>query len=120
MLERKPDSKFPSLIERFVTYAKIHTTAIEGSETYPSSERQFDLARLLVRELQDLGLVDASVDDKCYVTATLPAGRSDRTIRCPSGFIAAISTSSSGTPPEQWSVSQPVLVGPGFSNSAAM
>ena len=73
MLERKPDSRFPTLTERFVKYAKIHTTSVEGSETYPSHERQFDLARVLVEELKDLGLKDAAVDDNCYVTATLPA-----------------------------------------------
>jgi tripeptide aminopeptidase len=73
MLERKADSTFPSLVDRFVTYAKIHTTSSEDSETYPSTERQFDLARLLVDELKALGLDDANVDDHCYVTATLPA-----------------------------------------------
>ncbi len=73
MLERKPNSKYPNLIERFVKYAKIHTTAVEGSDTYPSHQRQFDLARVLVQELQDLGIADAAVDDNCYVTATIPA-----------------------------------------------
>ncbi|PID78727.1 peptidase T [bacterium DOLZORAL124_64_63] len=73
MLQRRPDSSFPSLVERFVAYAKVHTTSVEDSETYPSSERQFDLARILVDELKALGLNDAAVDDNCYVTATLPA-----------------------------------------------
>jgi tripeptide aminopeptidase len=73
MLDRKSDSKFPTLVERFVKYAKIHTSSAEGSETYPSTERQFDLARILVQELKELGLKDAAVDEHCYVTATLPA-----------------------------------------------
>ena len=73
MLDRKPDSPFPGLVDRFVTYAKIHTQSDESSETYPSTKRQFDLAKLLVDELQAVGLADASVDDNCYVTATLPA-----------------------------------------------
>lgn len=73
MLERQAQSTFPSLVDRFVTYAKIHTTSSEESETYPSTERQFDLARLLVEELQVLGLTDAAVDDNCYVTASLAA-----------------------------------------------
>jgi len=73
MLKRKADSPFPSLVDRFVTYAKVHTQSCEESETYPSTERQFDLARILVDELKALGLSDASVDDNCYVTATLPA-----------------------------------------------
>ncbi len=73
MLERKPDSRFPSLVDRFVTYAKVHTTSSEDSETYPSTERQWDLARILVDELKAVGLEDAAVDEHCYVTATLPA-----------------------------------------------
>jgi tripeptide aminopeptidase len=73
MLERKPGSAFPSLVDRFVAYAKVHTTSNEESETYPSTERQFDLARQLVAELQEIGLTDAAVDEHCYVTASLPA-----------------------------------------------
>ncbi len=73
MLERKSSSPFPSLVDRFVSYAKVHTTSSEESETYPSTERQWDLARILVDELKAVGLDDAAVDEHCYVTATLPA-----------------------------------------------
>jgi len=73
MLDRKAASPFPTLIERFVTYAKIHTTSNDESDTYPSTDRQFDLARLLVDELKAVGLSDATVDDNCYVTASIPA-----------------------------------------------
>ncbi|HUT78158.1 MAG TPA: hypothetical protein VM285_10750, partial [Polyangia bacterium] len=44
------------LVERFVEYAKIDTTSDGGSENCPSTERQFDLARLLVEQLRGLGL----------------------------------------------------------------
>jgi len=73
MLERKPNSQLPTLLDRFVKYVKIHTTAVEGSESYPSHKRQFDLANVLVKELKDLGLANAAVDENCYVTATIPA-----------------------------------------------
>ena len=73
MLARSADSRFPSLTDRFVAYARINTQAAEGSETYPSSACQLDLARVLVGELQALGLVDAAMDEHGYVTATLPA-----------------------------------------------
>jgi len=73
MLARSADSRFPSLTDRFVTYAKINTQAAEGSETYPSSACQLDLARVLVDELKALGLTDAAMDEHGYVTATLPA-----------------------------------------------
>jgi tripeptide aminopeptidase len=61
-----------SLVKRFTEYVKIHTTSDEHSESFPSTERQFDLARRLVKELRELGLIDAQVDKHCYVTATLP------------------------------------------------
>jgi len=73
MLTRKADTSFPTLTERFVKYARINTQAQEGSETYPSSACQLDLAKELVQELQDLGLTDAAMDKHGYVTATLPA-----------------------------------------------
>ena len=75
MLERKSGSSFPSLVDRFVTYAKVYTTSSEESDTYPSTARQFDLARILVDELKAVGLADAAVDEHCYVTATLPASK---------------------------------------------
>ena len=73
MLQRKADTKFPDLIDRFVTYAKINTQSQESSETYPSSACQLDLARILVDELKALGLDDANLDKHGYVTASLPA-----------------------------------------------
>jgi len=60
-----------SLVERFLEYVRIHTTSDEHSDTCPSTERQFVLARLLVEQLEALGLSDATVDENCYVTATL-------------------------------------------------
>ena len=59
--------------ERFITYARIHTASSEDFVKNPSTERQFDLARLLVKELQELGVKDARVSDKCYVYGSLPA-----------------------------------------------
>lgn len=73
MLKRAADSRFPSLVDRFVAYAKVHTQSSEESDTYPSTEIQFDLAKILVEELKALGLADTAVDEHCYVTATLPA-----------------------------------------------
>jgi len=91
MLERKPESKYPSLVDRFVGYAKIHTTSNEESETYPSTERQFDLARQLVDELKAVGLADAAVDEHCYVTASLPATPGNEKVP-PIAFISHMDT----------------------------
>ncbi len=62
-----------SVVERFLRYAKIDTQSDENSETTPSTEKQWNLAKLLVRELEALGLKDISLDDKGYVMATLEA-----------------------------------------------
>ncbi len=77
--------------ERLLKYVVIRTPSDENSETIPSSECQFDLARLLVQELKDLGVSDAKVDEQCYVYAHLPAtpGYEDKT---KIGFIAHMDT----------------------------
>ncbi len=58
------------VLERFLLYAKIDTQSKEDSDTFPSTEKQFELGNLLVKELKDLGLDDAEIDDNCYVMAT--------------------------------------------------
>jgi tripeptide aminopeptidase len=59
--------------ERFLRYVRIDTQSDADSDTYPSTAKQLDLLRLLLAELQELGLDDAAIDDNGYVTATLPA-----------------------------------------------
>jgi len=73
------------LVERFLRYVRIHTTSKEGvTDRYPSTERQFDLARVLTAELQSMGFADAAVDANCVVMATLapnlPAGVDPATV----------------------------------------
>ena len=50
--------------ERLLKYVKLHTTSDESRESTPSTERQFALARLLVQELQELGVTDVTLDEK--------------------------------------------------------
>ena len=59
--------------ERFLRYVRIDTQSDEDSETYPSTEKQLVLLRLLRDELEAAGLEDAAIDKHGYVTATLPA-----------------------------------------------
>ncbi len=61
------------LLDRFVRYARIDTQSSDSSTTYPSTEKQKDLLRVLVDDLKALGLEDAAMDDWGYVTATLPS-----------------------------------------------
>ena len=59
-------------LERFLRYARINTQSKEDSETFPSTMIQFDLANLLVDELNELGL-EATIDEHCYVNSQIPA-----------------------------------------------
>ncbi len=60
------------IIERLTRYVKIDTQSDAFSESTPSTDKQWDLLRLLEAEIQALGL-DVSIDDKGYLMATLPA-----------------------------------------------
>lgn len=80
-----------NLTERLTKYVKVYTTSDENSETFPSTKRQFDLAHILVDELKELGLKDASVDEYGYVTAHLD-GNTDK--KMPTlGLLAHMDTS---------------------------
>ena len=59
--------------ERFLRYVRIDTQSDGDSETYPSTAKQLDLLRLLVTELEELGLEDAAIDEHGYVTASISA-----------------------------------------------
>ncbi len=62
-----------AVLDKFLRYVKINTQSNEISQSFPSTKNQFDLAKLLVAELQKLNLSDVSCDENCYVTATLPS-----------------------------------------------
>lgn len=71
------------LLDRFLRYVKVHTTADDSTDRYPSSPGQLELGRMLVAELREMGLADAAQDEHGIVTATVPA-----TIDRPSPVIA--------------------------------
>lgn len=62
-----------SVAERLMRYVQIDTQSDPFSSTFPSTEKQKDLSRLLVQELQNLGLNDASLDENGYVYAMIPS-----------------------------------------------
>ncbi len=88
-------------LERFVRYAKIDTQSKDDVESYPSTQKQLDLLNLLLKELKELGLKDATIDRYGYVTATVPSNvpRSHRAFgKVPTvGFIAHVDTSPSAS-----------------------
>ena len=59
--------------QRLLQYVQVHTTSDPTTGTHPSTQRQFDLARMLADELRALGVADADVDEHCYVYGHLPA-----------------------------------------------
>lgn len=78
-------------VERFLRYVKVHTTSDEGNEETPSTRRQFDLARILEKEMNELGLEDVRLDEHCYVYGILPA--KDGTRGTPFAMLAHLDTS---------------------------
>lgn len=77
--------------ERLLKYVVVRTPSDENSDTVPSSECQFDLARLLESEMKELGLSDVYLDEQCYLYGKLPAtpGYEDKPAI---GFIAHMDT----------------------------
>lgn len=59
--------------EKFLTYVQIDTQSDPKSNTIPSTEKQKDLSRLLVQQLQQMGITDAHLDEYGYVYATIPS-----------------------------------------------
>ena len=59
--------------QRLMEYAAIDTGSSETSGLHPSTDKQWDLARVLEKELSELGLNNVRLTDKCYIYAELPA-----------------------------------------------
>ena len=62
-----------TVLDRFLRYVRIDTQSDPQSTSFPSTEKQKDLSRLLVEELRAMGVEDAELDEWGYVYATLPA-----------------------------------------------
>ena len=88
-----------TVLDRFLRYVAIDTQSSEESDTYPSTEKQLILLRLLADELTRLGLSDVTLDQWGYVMATLPGNipkDSPEYGKTPViGFIAHVDTSPS-------------------------
>ncbi len=79
------------IINRFISYVTIDTESDPDNPTFPSTENQWNLARLLETELKDIGMHDVSLDENCYIMATLP---SNLEYDVPTiGFVSHIDTS---------------------------
>jgi tripeptide aminopeptidase len=91
----RDSQKMDTLLDRFCRYVRIDTQADEKATSYPSSGGQLELGKLLVKELREIGLGDANVDDYGIVLATIPAtNRGDNSPRSPAiAWIAHLDTS---------------------------
>ena len=80
--------------ERFLRYIKVETTSSETSGTHPSSESQFELAKILVTDLLTLGIPKEDIyfdEEHCYIYAKI---KSNTDLDVPKiGFIAHMDTS---------------------------
>jgi tripeptide aminopeptidase len=86
------DSKYKfTCVDRFLKYVKYDTQSDEEATSFPSSEKQKVLSKVLAEELNVLGLKDAHMDDWGYVMATLPSNTSKKVD--PIAFIAHVDTS---------------------------
>ena len=77
--------------ERLITYAKVHTASADDAETTPTTQRQFDLAYLLEKEMNAMGISGISVDEHAYVYGKIPATPGYEKKPCV-GFIAHLDT----------------------------
>lgn len=78
------------VLDKLLRYVKIDTQSQDGTGEFPSTAKQFDLARLLVQELKSMGVEKVEIDDKCYVYAEIP---SNVDYEVPAvGFVAHVDT----------------------------
>jgi tripeptide aminopeptidase len=77
------------VLDRFLSYVKIHTTSERYKDVTPSTPGQWDLARLLAGELTEMGVEDVNLNEQCYLIARIPGNAGGTAI----GFMAHIDTS---------------------------
>lgn len=80
-----------SAVERLIRYCKVDTQSNPENESVtPSSEKEFDLARILEKELKELDVQDVTLDEHCYVYGWLPSNIDKKVPTV--GFIAHMDT----------------------------
>jgi len=83
-----------TVVNRFLRYVQIDTASDPNANTFPSTQKQLNLQRILYQELLDLGLQEVTLDEFGYVTATLPSN-SPKPDLPTIAFLAHVDTSSS-------------------------
>ncbi len=91
LVAQKPPTE--TALSRFLRYAKIDTQSAEDMPAPPSTKKQFDLARLLEKELKDLGVRNVRVSEFGIVYGMVPGNLPDNSKVSTIGFIAHMDTS---------------------------
>lgn len=83
--------RMKNVTDRFLEYVKVDTQSQDDVENVPSTEKQRNLAEILVKELKEMGAENVRLSDHCYVYATIPSNSKKK---LPSiGFVAHMDTS---------------------------
>lgn len=78
------------IIERFTKYVKVDTQSSEASSSVPTTQGQLELGNILVKELEEIGMGEVTIDQNGYVMATLPSNTTKDMATI--GFLAHIDT----------------------------
>ena len=81
------------VLDRFLRYVKIDTQSAEDKETVPSTQKQFDLARLLEKELKELGAQNVRISEFAIVYGMIPGNLPDNSKVPTIGLMAHMDTS---------------------------
>ena len=79
------------ITDRFIKYVTIDTESDPNNPAFPSTEKQWNLAHVLVEDLKNIGMSDIDLDENCYIMATLPSNVAHKVPTI--GFISHIDTS---------------------------
>ena len=79
------------ITDRFIKYVTIDTESDPNNPAFPSTEKQWNLAHVLVEDLKKIGMQDIDLDENCYIMATLPSNVAHKVATI--GFISHIDTS---------------------------
>ena len=89
--KEKVKAMYDNLVDRFIKYVKIETRSDETSQTVPSTQSQVEFAKILMKDLKEVGLSEVEYnDDNGFVTATLEANVESEVPTV--GFIAHMDT----------------------------
>jgi tripeptide aminopeptidase len=79
------------ITDRFIKYVTIDTESDPNNPAFPSTEKQWNLAHVLVEDLKKIGMQDIDLDENCYIMATLPSNVAHKVPTI--GFISHMDTS---------------------------